>query len=593
MSPAGSGAARRRGRILRAGGLLLVLLSASPAGAQTPRLSVWTWRAGALEPGSAADLPIPVGSLQKPFVAEAWAATHREPPPRLLCTPASHCWLPAGHGEVGLPSALAKSCNTYFRSLAGQADPAALGRALRAAGFLSTPGTPEEAIGLPGPEGPLRVRPGDLLRAYAALVREPWPEGEAVRQAVLAGLREAALDGTAKGLGRRGFWAKTGTVPSPDGNPLHTCGLALAVDDAGWGILARLDPGTGREAAEALGAEVARRRPWSLARTPRRGPRGPRGVAEVEAGEVRVRLFDLLRSRRWEVRNLGPAPVPFDGGFLGPGAAAALAGGDRVGPGLLEVRSAASGAVRRIEGRLEVSAAPAGVLRLRARLSLRAYVEGVVAAELPAGRPGLQVQLGAAVIRFLAKGPRHPDADVCDSTHCAWFVGRGPRLAWRDGRHATAGEGGAFRFGDGDWAQVLAAAREPGPDQWTAHCGGAPLSPHAVWGSADRTVTPCPRHGSQDADPWTRAWPAAALAKAFGAPVLGMEITWPGGVWTLEVRTPDGTRRFRYDDAHRRLAAALGWDSLPSPADRVAPDGDGFTATGRGWGHRVGLCLGE
>lgn len=558
-----------------------------PTGA--PRLTLWIREAdGTLSGPGDPDAPIAVGSLQKPFVAEAWAATHRSPPPRVTCTAASGCWLPAGHGELGLSAALARSCNTYFRTLAAQADPAALAEALRGAGFLAAPRTPSEAIGLPGPGGPLRVRPGDLLRAYAALTREPWPEGEAIRRAVLAGLREAALDGTAKGLGRRGFWAKTGTVPSPDGNPLHTCGLALAVDDAGWAILARLDPGTGREAAAALAGEVARRRPWGGG-----SPSGTTRLPGKAPAEVRVRLFDLLRARSWEVRNLGADPVPAGGAFLGPGGAAMLAPGERVGPGRLELRSPGTGARRIVEGRVEAFAAKDGRLRLVARMDLRAYVEGVVAAELPAGRPGLQIQLGAAVIRFLAKGPRHPDADVCDSTHCAWFVGRGPRLAWRDGRHATAGEGSAFRFEDGDWAQVLAAARKPGPDQWTAHCGGAPLSPHAVWGSADRTVTPCPRHGSQDADPWTRSWPAAALAKAFGAPVLGMEIISPGGVWTLEVRTSAGARRYRFDDAHRCLAAVLGWDSLPSPADRVAPDGDSFTATGRGWGHRVGLCLGD
>ncbi|MBS1767269.1 MAG: hypothetical protein JST05_07710 [Acidobacteria bacterium] len=550
---------------------------------QEPRLTLWCRDAsGVMIQGSMNDAPMPVGSLQKPFVAEAWAATHEGDPPRIRCGPESGCWLPAGHGELGLAAALARSCNTYYRVLAAQVPLPDLGSALEGAGFTRAPRTPGEAIGLPGADGPLRVRPSSLLAAYARLVKEPWNRHDEVRGLVLAGLREAALDGTAKGIGRRGFWAKTGTVPSPDGNPLHTCGLALAVDDTGWALLARLDPGTGREAAMAMADALARLRPWSKGHGP-----AVRGVEGIEHSQVRVRLFDLLGPRAWEARNLGPAPVRFNHAFLGPGGATVLHRGDQLGPGLLELRDPESGARRRLQGRIALGA------HLVATMDARAYVEGVVAAELPNGAPALQEQLGAAVLRFLAHGPRHKDADVCDNTHCAWFVGRGPRLEWHDARHALAGSDEPFAFGEAAWDRIARAAHEPGPSQWTAHCGGEPLSPHAIWGGADRAVTPCPRHDASRSDPWSRQWRAASLSKTFGGPVESLAVTWPNGVWTLRVKLPSRSLELSYDEAHRRLAAVLGWDAMPSPADRVEADGNGFTATGRGSGHRVGLCLGE
>lgn len=545
--------------------------------------------------GGFTDAPITVGSLQKPFVAKAWAATHPGvPSPRFRCDPDSGCWLPAGHGELGLAHALAQSCNTYFRDLAQATPLTALSESLREAGFTASPRSAEEAIGLPGVDGPLRIRPSDLLTAYARLTRAPWRVGEPIRTEVLEGLRESGLEGTAKGLGRRGYWAKTGTVPASDGNPLHTCGLALAVDDSGWAILARLEPGTGREAAAAMAETVARLRPWSEAHATAARARGPVPIAEVEARPVRVRVFDLVPSPRWSVLNAGAAPVPFDDGYLGAGAARALQAGDRVGPGLLELRSTPSGARRRFQGRLQVKVGPHGALRLVASLALKDYVTGVVAAELPRGSASLKEQLGAAVIRFLAQGPRHTDADVCDNTHCAWFIGLGPRLDWTDPRRAIAAQGaGDPAFDQGAWARILMAAREPGPHQWTANCGGQPLSPNAVWGNGDTTVTPCPRHGAANTDPWTRIWSATALEKAFGAPVLSVQVGSDHGTWVLRVQTAKGTRSYRYDDAHRALARSLGWDALPSPADRVEPTGDGFTVNGRGSGHRVGLCLGE
>lgn len=545
--------------------------------------------------GASIDAPITVGSLQKPFVAKAWALAHTgEASPRFRCDPDSGCWLPAGHGELGLTRALAVSCNTYFRHLALATPMAELDRSLRTAGFTRGPASAEEAIGLPGEHGPLRIRPSALLAAYARLTRSSWPVGEPIRAEVLAGLREAALDGTAKAIDHRGYWAKTGTVPASDGNPLHTCGLALAVDDAGWSILARLEPGTGREAAAALATTLARLRPWAERHATPVRIRAPLPIAMVETRQVRVRLFDLVSARRWEVRNLGTAPITAGNAFLGPGGAMALHAGDTLGPGLLELRSADSGARRQFKGKLSTHAGRNGSLRFIATLDLRDYVEGVVAAELPRGSASLKEQLGAAIIRFLAQGPRHADAEVCDNTHCAWFVGRGRRLDWSDARHAVVLPGElSSGFDDGAWARILEAAKGPGPHQWTAHCGGAPLSPQAVWGNGDTTVTTCPRHSATNSDPWSRLWKSAEVEKAFGGGVQSLEITAERGTWILRVHTAKGARNYRYDDAHRAIARVLGWNALPSPADKIEPAEDGYRVTGRGSGHRVGLCLGE
>jgi hypothetical protein len=295
---------------------------------------------------------------------------------------------------------------------------------------------------------------------------------------------------------------------------------------------------------------------------------------------VRVRLFELLGERRFFVRNLGPEPVPTGTGFLGPGARMELRRGAHAGPGLLELSAPGTPLVRRIAGALE---RPGQVL---ASVSRREYVSGVLAGELPAGAPELRIALGAAVLRFLAHGPRHADADVCDSTHCAHFIGRGPLLDWKTGAQAEAPA-----LDDAAWEAIQAAARQPGPDHWSAHCGGQPLSPRFVWGTGSDQAEPCPRH-AHPAALWTRFWPAAQLAQAFGAPVRSLVVTTEGGTWGLRVVSPNGSQTLRYDDAHRRLATVLGWDALPSPADSAVPATGGFRVSGRGYGHRVGLCLG-
>lgn len=582
-----------------------ILLLPALLAAQSPHLKTWTLEQGRLVfgPGATAS-PLSVGSLQKPFVAKAWAAAHpATATPRFRCGPESACWFPSGHGEVGLTRAMAMSCNAYFRNLAKDTPPSVLENTFGAEGFSSIPLSPDLAIGLTGPEGTLTIRPGDLLEAYGRLVHDLWLVGEPVRAQVLAGLREAALKGTANALGQRGWWAKTGTVPSQDGDPTHTVGFLVAVDDSGWAILARLEPGTGRQAATALTPALARLRPWQVVRgapeelAPASSNHEPLRVTPTATSIVRVRLLGLIESKHIEVRNLGLSPVPAARGYLGTGASRRLHSGDRIGPGLLELHDPATGLARRFEGSLACGRTSKGDLSLTATLSLREYVSGVLAAELPHGSSERRIELGAAVLRFLSNGPRHLGADVCDNTHCAWFVGRGPRVAWVTPTQAVhpQNEIGDTHNGlpDPDWTAIGEATARPGPALWTAHCGGAPLSPHAVWGHGDTAVQPCLRHGPDRGRPWTRDWKAADLARAFGAPVRGLRVEMDAGTWNLRIESDRDAWTLRYDDAHRRLATVLGWEALPSPADTIEAIPGGFHVRGVGWGHRVGLCLGD
>jgi hypothetical protein len=235
-----------------------------------------------------------------------------------------------------------------------------------------------------------------------------------------------------------------------------------------------------------------------------------------------------------------------------------------------------------------------GSVALVAEMEPREYASGVIEAELAGPDPERRLDLAAAALRFLSHGPRHADADVCDNTHCAFFIGRGPRLAWISPRRAVSVGDVHGPIDSSSWARAEAAARAPGPDQWTSHCGGRPLSPHAVWGNGDREVRACAQHGPADARGWSRTWSAGDLERALGAPIRSLRVRDDDGVWGLEVETDaGGPHTLRYDDAHRAIAAVLGWGALPSPAGSIRPCAGGWRAEGVGLGHRVGLCLGS
>lgn len=152
---------------------------------------------------TAADVPVSIGSLVKPFTALAYGGEF----PEFVCKgKASGCWLAHGHGRVRFRDALAQSCNAYFLNLARGVDAETL-RVVAAKFGISGPGSDraESRIGL-GDDW--KVSPVALLGAYAELVSR---SGEPRVNEILQGMEIAARSGTASAMGR-GVLAKTGTV---------------------------------------------------------------------------------------------------------------------------------------------------------------------------------------------------------------------------------------------------------------------------------------------------------------------------------------------------------------------------------------------
>ncbi len=179
-------------------------------------------------------LPIPVGSLVKPFLA----AADRGPAFHADCRT---CWKPAGHGRITMPQALAESCNSYFLEVARRID----ARDLERLGLPEPPADPGSRIGL---GAGWKIAPEALIRAYAAL------EDPGVR----AALRIAARSGTAQSV-RAPALAKTGTAPCTAERRHAGDGFAAVLfpDPAPrYALLVRLHNAPGSQAAALAGRMI-------------------------------------------------------------------------------------------------------------------------------------------------------------------------------------------------------------------------------------------------------------------------------------------------------------------------------------------------
>lgn len=581
----------------------VALEGATALGVDEPRL--WRLADGVVTPDEGADEPRAVGSLQKAWVAAAWASAHPDPAiplPRVSCDRDSRCWLRPGHGELGLRAATARSCNTFFRELALRTPTTTKRDVFQAAGFEDVGSLADDAaIGLAGATGP-RIAPRALLLAYANLATTPWLARDDVRREWLDGMRDAAEDGTAAGVPPRGFLAKTGTVRS-ETRALGVDGWALVLDPAGrsaWLAFVPNDPGS--MAATRLGEILTRELRTAGVKTSSvtRGAASRTALRPArrpfrDAGEVRVILFTSLRSATITARNLGSSPVRRAGGdgWIGSRADVVLTDGERFGSGTWQLTVAPHGLTRVVRGSLECVSG-----RLVLVASSRDYAEGVVRGELRNATPERAGELAAAVLRFLEAGPRHGTEDVCDLTHCARFVGLGPDVEWLTpvrARHARSGDPLAARpyLDDEAWSRVRESARLPGPSTWSGHCGGEALSAHQLWGTGDRSQATCTRHSSPTAASWSRSLSDRDLGLVFGGDVEEIEAVERGGVLVTRVQVAGSTRFLLYDDLHRLVAERLGWQALPSPPDSFERTPGGWLVRGRGSGHRVGVCLAD
>jgi len=208
------------------------------------------------------DSPIPVGSLLKPFVALAYGERHQFSYPMHTCRgTASGCWLPSGHGRLDLTSAIAYSCNSYFRVLT--ADMTGEQVSATAIAFGLQPPPPETSgAELAGMGNRWLVSPRGLARAYLELARRSQQPG--VRR-VLDGMAESAGRGTGAAVDRALAYstalAKTGTAACTHAVHAPGDGFTVALfprNQAEIVLLVRVHGVPGSEAAKTVGQMLRR-----------------------------------------------------------------------------------------------------------------------------------------------------------------------------------------------------------------------------------------------------------------------------------------------------------------------------------------------
>ncbi len=159
------------------------------------------------------DQPIPLGSLVKPFVALAYGEAHQFRYPAHQCRgDASGCWLPHGHGEIGITAAIADSCNSYFRMLTA---------AMTSADVIPSAqriGLDPPALDLSGPDligvgNRWLVSPLHMAHAYLELNRRRDQSGA---REIISGMAQSAHQGTGaevdRALKHSRALVKTGTA---------------------------------------------------------------------------------------------------------------------------------------------------------------------------------------------------------------------------------------------------------------------------------------------------------------------------------------------------------------------------------------------
>ncbi len=208
------------------------------------------------------DVPVPLGSLVKPFVALAYGEQHGFVYPLHKCRGvASGCWRPGGHGDVDLTAGIAYSCNSYFRVLTAD---------LSASDVLATttrfgiepPDRGASGEALAGIGAQWRISPLRMARAYVELTRR---RHDVSVMPILEGMVRSARRGTGAAVDRalRTHIAlvKTGTAPCAHSPHSPGDGFTVALtpaDDPKILLMVRVHGVPGSQAARIAGQMLRR-----------------------------------------------------------------------------------------------------------------------------------------------------------------------------------------------------------------------------------------------------------------------------------------------------------------------------------------------
>jgi cell division protein FtsI/penicillin-binding protein 2 len=208
------------------------------------------------------NLPIPLGSLAKPFAALAYGEQHGFRYPTHTCRGSkTGCWRPGGHGEVDLTSAIAFSCNSYFRFLTSDLS---AGDVLPTARYygLDLPDSETQGAELAGLGSRWRISPVHMARAYLELLN--GRTNGTVPQ-ILEGMRRSAMHGTGAEFGHalpsKTAFVKTGTAACMHLRHAPGDGFAIAMlpaDDPRILLMIRVHGVPGSSAAKTAGVMLRR-----------------------------------------------------------------------------------------------------------------------------------------------------------------------------------------------------------------------------------------------------------------------------------------------------------------------------------------------
>ncbi len=206
--------------------------------------------------------PVPLGSLVKPFTALAYGERHQFIYPTHVCRGTSTgCWLPRGHGEVDLASAIANSCNSYFRMLTANMSVADVSPVTGSFG-LQLPAPESSGFSLAGVGTGWLISPLSMANAYLELIRRRDQPG--VRQ-VLAGMAQSAWRGTGaevdRALEHPEALVKTGTALCTHSKHAPGDGFVIAMIPAGDPqilVMVRVHGVPGAQAAQTAGQMLRR-----------------------------------------------------------------------------------------------------------------------------------------------------------------------------------------------------------------------------------------------------------------------------------------------------------------------------------------------